>query len=192
MSALLDVKQLAIAGVLELAPKRFGDDRGYFCEVYNKQRFGEETGTAVDFIQTNQSLSADKATLRGLHFQAPPFAQTKLVWVVRGAVFDVAVDVRRGSPTFGRWVGMTLSAENFRQCYVPAGFAHGFCVIGDIAEVVYKCTDVYDPANEVGIAWNDPSIAIAWPVREPLLSKRDAANPVLAKVMDRLPEYSLA
>jgi dTDP-4-dehydrorhamnose 3,5-epimerase len=128
--------------------------------------------------------------VRGLHLQrARP--QGKLVRVVAGAIFDVAVDVRRGSPTFGRWVGMTLSAENFRQCYVPAGFAHGFSVVGDVAEVVYKCTDVYDPANEVGIAWNDPSIAIEWPVRDPMLSKRDAANPLLADVMDRLPEYSL-
>jgi len=107
------------------------------------------------------------------------------------SLYDVAVDVRRGSPTFGRWVGVTLSAENFRQCYVPAGFAHGFCVVGETAEVVYKCTDVYDPTSEIGIAWNDPSLAIDWPILEPTLSARDRANPLLADIIDRLPEYSL-
>jgi dTDP-4-dehydrorhamnose 3,5-epimerase len=177
-----------LPGVVIIEPDVHRDGRGFLVETFHADRYRRH-GIDGPFVQDNHSRSAG-GTVRGLHLQrARP--QGKLVRVVAGAIFDVAVDVRRGSPTFGRWVGMTLSAENFRQCYVPAGFAHGFSVVGDVAEVVYKCTDVYDPANEVGIAWNDPSIAIEWPVRDPMLSKRDAANPLLADVMDRLPEYSL-
>jgi dTDP-4-dehydrorhamnose 3,5-epimerase len=184
MSALLEVKTLAIAGVLELVPKRFGDDRGYFCEVYNRQRFGEETGTAIGFVQTNQSLSADKATLRGLHFQAPPFAQTKLVWVVRGAVFDVAVDIRLKSPTYGKWASALLSAEKGNQILVPAGFAHGFLTLEPDTIVQYQVDNPYAPAQDRGIRWDDPEIGIDWPLAGavPTLSKRDAVFPRLGEI----------
>jgi len=184
MSALLEVKTLAIAGVLELVPKRFGDDRGYFCEVYNRQRFGEETGTAIGFVQTNQSLSDDKATLRGLHFQAPPFAQTKLVWVVRGAVFDVAVDIRLKSPTYGKWASALLSAEKGNQILVPAGFAHGFLTLEPDTIVQYQVDNPYAPAQDRGIRWDDPEIGIDWPLAGavPTLSKRDAVFPRLGEI----------
>jgi dTDP-4-dehydrorhamnose 3,5-epimerase len=177
-----------LPGVVIIEPDVHRDGRGFLVETFQADRY-RRNGIDGPFVQDNHSRSAS-GTLRGLHLQrARP--QGKLIRVVAGVIFDVAVDVRRGSPTFGRWVGITLSAENFRQCYVPAGFAHGFAVVGDEAEVIYKCTDVYDPAGEVGIAWNDPSLAIDWPIREPLLSARDRANPILSDVMDRLPEYSL-
>ncbi len=184
MSALLDVRPLAIPGVLELVPKRFGDNRGYFCEVYNKQRFGEDTGTAIDFIQTNQSLSADKATLRGLHFQAPPFAQTKLVWAVRGAIFDVAVDIRLKSPTYGKWTSVLLSAEKGNQILVPAGFAHAFLTLEPDTIVQYQVDNPYAPAHDRGIRWDDPDIAIDWPLAGtiPILSKKDAVFPRLSEI----------
>jgi dTDP-4-dehydrorhamnose 3,5-epimerase len=184
MSPLLEVRPLAIGDVLELVPKRFGDDRGYFCEIYNKQRFGEETGAAIQFVQTNQSLSADKATLRGLHFQAPPFAQIKLVWVVRGAVFDVAVDIRLTSPTYGRWASVLLSAEKGNQILVPAGFAHGFLTLEPDTIVQYQVDNHYAPAHDRGIRWDDPEIAIDWPLAgaTPTLSKRDAAFPSLSEI----------
>ena len=177
-----------LPGVVIIEPDVHRDGRGFLVETFHADRYRRH-GIGGPFVQDNHSRSTG-GTLRGLHLQHP-HAQGKLIRVIAGVIFDVAVDVRRGSPTFGRWVGVTLSAENFRQCYVPAGFAHGFCVVGEIAEVIYKSTDVYDPASEVGIAWNDPSLAIDWPVREPSLSPRDRANPILADVMDRLPEYSL-
>ncbi|HMD37218.1 MAG TPA: dTDP-4-dehydrorhamnose 3,5-epimerase [Vicinamibacterales bacterium] len=184
----MQVLPTRLPGVVVIEPDVHRDGRGFLVESFHAEHYRLH-GIDGPFVQDNHSRSGG-GTLRGLHLQrARP--QAKLVRVVAGVIFDVAVDVRRGSPTFGRWVGVTLSAENFRQCYVPAGFAHGFCVVGDVAEVIYKCTDVYDAANQVGIAWNDPSLAIEWPIREPLLSKRDAANPILADVMDRLPEYSL-
>jgi dTDP-4-dehydrorhamnose 3,5-epimerase len=127
-------------------------------------------------------------TLRGLHLQVRR-PQGKLIRVIEGAVFDVAVDVRRGSPTFGRWVGVTLTAENFKQCYIPPGFAHGFCVLSAIAQVEYKCTDVYDPASEIGVAWNDPALGISWPVSEPILSFRDSHHPTLAELAGQLPVW---
>ncbi len=141
-------------------------------------------------MQDNHSRSA-AGTIRGLHLQIGR-PQAKLVRVISGAIYDVAVDVRRGSPTFGRWVAATLSAENSRQCYIPGGFAHGFCVISPVAEVEYKCTDFYEPAAEIGIAWNDPALAIPWPVDKPLLSGRDQGHPTLAGQTDRLPIYAPA
>jgi dTDP-4-dehydrorhamnose 3,5-epimerase len=184
----MQVVPTRLPGVVVIEPDVHRDGRGFLVETFHAERYRHH-GIDGPFVQDNHSRSGG-GTLRGLHLQrARP--QGKLVRVVAGVIFDVAVDVRRGSPTFGRWVGVTLSAENFRQCYVPAGFAHGFCVVGDGAEVFYKCTAAYDPENEIGIAWNDPSLAIEWPIREPLLSKRDAANPILSDVMDRLPEYSL-
>jgi dTDP-4-dehydrorhamnose 3,5-epimerase len=172
--------------VLVIEPDVHMDGRGFFLETYHVDRYREH-GIEGPFVQDNHSRSV-AGTLRGLHLQVR-HAQGKLIRVIEGEVFDVAVDVRRGSPTFGRWVGVTLTADNFRQCYVPPGFAHGFCVVSPIAQVEYKATDVYDPASELGVAWNDPALAIQWPVRQPLLSERDSAYPTLAEVLDRLPDW---
>jgi dTDP-4-dehydrorhamnose 3,5-epimerase len=172
--------------VLVIEPDVHLDDRGFLLETYHADRYRAH-GIEGPFVQDNHARSVG-GTLRGLHLQVR-HAQGKLIRVIEGEVFDVAVDVRRGSPTFGRWVGVTLSADNFRQCYVPPGFAHGFCVVSPTAQVEYKATDVYDPASELGVAWNDPALAIRWPVRQPLLSKRDRALPTLAEVLDQLPEW---
>jgi len=176
-----------LPGVLLVEPHVYRDDRGFFLETYRADRYREH-GIPGLFVQDNHSRSAG-GTLRGLHLQ-PGRLQGKLIHVIEGEVFDVAVDVRRGSPTFGRWVSVVLSAENFKQCYVPPGFAHGFCVLTPVAQVEYKCTDLYDPATEIGIAWNDPALAIAWPIGEPLLSDRDRQNPTLAELAQRLPVWA--
>lgn len=178
------VERCDLPGVLVVEPPAFTDARGVFYETYHAERF-REIGIADVFVQDNHSVST-RAVLRGLHAQRR-HPQAKLVRCVAGAVFDVAVDVRRGSPTFGRWVGVELSAGNRRQLYVPAGFLHGFCVLGDGAEVVYKCSALYTPGDEVGVVWNDADLAIAWPIAEPLVSAKDAALPRLADVGDRLP-----
>jgi dTDP-4-dehydrorhamnose 3,5-epimerase len=157
--------------VLVIEPVVHRDHRGFFLETYHAARY-RAAGIDVTFVQANHSRSV-KGTLRGLHWQEAPRAQAKLIRVVLGEVFDVAVDVRPGSATFGEWVGVTVSASNFRQMYVPAGFAHGFCVLSDVAEVEYQCSDVYDPASERGLLWNDPDLAIDWPVTDPLVSDRD-------------------
>lgn len=175
----MKVHPCAIPDVLVLEPKVFGDARGFFLESYNARVFREATGLAVDFVQDNHSRSG-RGVLRGLHYQVRQ-PQGKLVRVARGAVFDVAVDVRRGSPTFGRWVGEVLSEENQRQMWVPPGFAHGFVVLTEIADFLYKATDYYAPEHERCIAWNDPAIGIEWPeCGEPRLSARDAAAGPLA------------
>lgn len=173
----------AIDGLLILEPKVFGDERGFFIESYNQKAFDDAVGSEVRFVQDNQSRSA-KGVLRGLHYQCAPHAQGKLVRVMRGSVFDVAVDVRPGSRSYGKWVGVELSAENHRQLWLPAGFAHGFLVTSDTADFVYKTTAYYAPESERCIRWNDPSIAIDWPVLDhpPLLSPRDAAAPFLDDV----------
>ncbi len=176
-----------IPEVLVIEPDVHVDGRGFFVETYQAERYREH-GIEGPFVQDNHSRSV-AGTLRGLHLQLRR-PQGKLIRVIEGEIFDVAVDVRRGSPTFGRWVGVTLTAENFRQCYVPHGFAHGFSVVSAIAQVEYKCTDLYDPASEVGIAWNDPALGISWPVDQPLLSRRDSQHPTLAALTDRLPRYS--
>lgn len=169
----MKVVPTAIPEVMILEPKVFGDDRGFFFESYNQRAFREVTGLTVDFVQDNHSKSA-RNVLRGLHYQVD-HAQGKLVRVVQGAVFDVAVDIRRSSPTFGKYVGVELSAENKRQLWVSAGFAHGFLVLTETAEFLYKTTDFYYPEHERCIAWNDPEIGIAWPVGEsPVLSAKDA------------------
>ena len=173
----MKVTPLAIPDVLLIEPVAHRDGRGFFVETYHESRYRAE-GVDVPFIQDNQSRST-RGTLRGLHWQVAPRAQAKLVRVLSGEIFDVAVDIRRDSPTFGRWVGAMLSGDNFLQMYVPAGFAHGFCVTSDIADVAYKCSDIYDPALERGLAWNDPSIAIDWPITEPSLSARDQRHPFL-------------
>jgi dTDP-4-dehydrorhamnose 3,5-epimerase len=168
-----------LPGVLVVEPDVIHDGRGFFLETYHADRYREH-GINGPFVQDNHSRSVGR-TLRGLHLQFHR-PQGKLIHVIEGEVYDVAVDVRRGSPTFGRWVAVTLSAENHRQCYIPPGFAHGFCVTSDVAQVQYKCTDLYDPASEIGIAWNDPQIAIQWPVADPILSARDRRHPLLADV----------
>jgi dTDP-4-dehydrorhamnose 3,5-epimerase len=171
--------QTAIPDLLILEPRVFGDDRGFFFESFNRDTFRKATGIDAQFVQDNHSRS-EKNVLRGLHYQVPPRAQGKLVRVVYGAVFDVAVDIRRGSPTFGRWVGETLSAENKKQLWVPPGFAHGFLTLTDAAEFLYKTTDYYAPEHERCIAWNDPKIGIKWPLTaEPLLSTKDQQGAAL-------------
>jgi dTDP-4-dehydrorhamnose 3,5-epimerase len=166
-----------LPGVLIIEPQVFEDRRGFFFEPYNLARYAEH-GIDVAFVQDNHSRSA-RGTLRGLHYQAPP-GQAKLVRVAVGEVFDVAVDIRWGSPTYGRWVGVTLSAENHRQLFVPTGFAHGFCVVSETADFLYKVTSYYDPSAERGIAWDDPALGIEWPVEAPILSDRDRQHPRLA------------
>src|SRR5258705_1285897 len=173
----------AIPDVVRIEPRIFRDARGFFRESYHEARFSEG-GVRARFVQDNHSRSA-RGTLRGLHMQLA-FAQGKLVRCVAGEVFDVAVDVRRGSRTFGQWVGETLSAENFRQLWVPPGFLHGFCVTSETAEIEYKCTEPYHPEDELGVAWNDPDLGIRWPIATPLLSAKDAALPRLREVEARL------
>jgi dTDP-4-dehydrorhamnose 3,5-epimerase len=175
-----------IPGVLIVEPDVYRDTRGCFLETYHAGRY-RDAGIAETFVQDNQSQSVS-GTIRGLHLQNRR-QQAKLIRVIEGEIYDVAVDVRRGSPTFARWVGATLSADDFRQVYIPRGFAHGFCVVSSVAQVEYKCTDFYDPASEIGIAWNDPVLAIPWPAREPILSDRDRRYGTLAEMMDSLPIY---
>jgi dTDP-4-dehydrorhamnose 3,5-epimerase len=167
----------AIDGVVIVEPKVFGDSRGYFMETYNKTDF-DKAGLVYDFVQDNQSKS-HKGVLRGLHFQIH-HPQAKLVRVVSGEVFDVAVDLRKGSKTYGKWVGVTLSAENKKMFMIPRGFAHGFVVLSDTAEFVYKCDEFYHPEDDGGIMWNDPDIGIVWPYQgEPELSAKDKIHPSL-------------
>ena len=176
----MNVLPTAIPEVLIIEPKVFGDARGFFYESFNQQAFNAATGTNHPFVQDNHSKSS-RGVLRGLHYQIQQ-AQGKLVRVVQGAVFDVAVDIRQSSPTFGQWVGVELSADNHRQLWVPPGFAHGFLVLSESAEFLYKTTDYYAPAHERCIAWNDPQLAIAWPDigMAPLLSAKDAAGLALS------------
>ncbi len=175
-----------LPGVLIIEPDVHHDGRGFFVETYHADRYRQH-GITGPFVQDNHSQSV-AGTVRGLHLQLRR-PQGKLIRVIEGEVFDVAVDVRRGSSAFGRWVGVTLSADSFRQCYIPPGFAHGFCVISPIAQLEYKCTDVYDAADEIGIAWNDPGLGIQWPVMTPILSTRDSRHPTLAQVGNQLPVY---
>jgi len=183
----MQVTTTELEGVLLIEPKVFGDARGYFIETWARDRY-VQAGVKLDFVQDNMSRSR-RGALRGMHLQHP-HGQGKLVQVVEGEVFDVAIDVRVGSPTFGRWVGYVLSAENHRQLWVPPGFAHGFCVTSEHALFSYKCTDVYHPETELGVLWSDPEIAIEWPVTEPVLSEKDARYPRLSEIpRERLPVY---
>ncbi|MDV7141156.1 dTDP-4-dehydrorhamnose 3,5-epimerase [Tropicimonas sp. TH_r6] len=179
----IDVKPLAIPEVKLITPQRFGDHRGFFEETYNRDSFAVE-GISLDFVQDNHSLSAEAGTIRGLHFQAPPRAQDKLVRCGRGRLFDVAVDIRTGSPTYGKWVGEELSFANGRMLLVPAGFAHGFLTLEPATEIVYKCSDTYAPETEGALRWDDPGIGIGWPDFDgaPQLSGKDAVAPVLADI----------
>ena len=178
--AKFSVSETALPGVLLVKPRRIGDARGYFVETYSRAAYAE-LGVTADFVQDNQSLSATPGTLRGLHFQRPPHAQAKLVRVLKGSIFDVAVDLRVGSPHFGRWCGATLTADGDEQLFVPRGFAHGFVTLEENTEVQYKVTAPYDPSMERAIRWDDPAIGIDWPIRDGLtLSDKDRAAPLLA------------
>jgi dTDP-4-dehydrorhamnose 3,5-epimerase len=174
----------AIPEVVRVEPRVFEDARGFFLETYHAERFAQ-AGISAAFVQDNHSFSA-RGTLRGLHMQSV-FAQGKLVRCTAGEIFDVAVDVRRGSPSFGRWVAETLSAGNFRMLWIPPGFLHGFCVLSETAHVQYKCTQPYKPDDEIGVIWNDPEIGVAWPIGAPTLSAKDAALPRLRDVEAKLP-----
>lgn len=173
--------------VIIVEPRVFRDERGFFLETYQQRTF-HDGGIEAMFVQDNHSRSI-RNTVRGLHFQRTK-PQGKLIRVISGEIFDVAVDIRRGSATFKHWTGVELSADNFRQLYVPPGFAHGFCVLSDIAEVEYKCTEFYAPDDEMTLLWNDPDIGIAWPVNEPLLSDKDRNGRRIADVIDLLPTYT--
>jgi len=181
MPALDEPLQFALQGPRLLAPVRHGDARGFFSETWNRAAFAA-IGIDCDFVQDNHSLSRRKGTVRGLHFQTPPFAQAKLVRVTRGAVLDVAVDIRHGSPTFGQHVTVELSAENWRQLFVPEGFAHGFCTLQPDTEVLYKVSAPYAPDHDKGLLWNDPALAIDWRVSadDAVVSDKDRAHPLLA------------
>ncbi len=183
-----EFQSTALPGVILIKPHVFGDARGFFLETYQRERYADR-GIDVGFVQDNHSRSKH-ATLRGLHVNTER-PQGKLVRCVAGEIFDVAVDVRPGSPTYRQWVGARLSSQNFHQIWVPAGYAHGFCVLSDVAEVEYKVTDYYHPQGDVCIAWNDPDIGIEWPLESaPLLSQQDQAAAPLAELADKLPRYS--
>jgi len=172
-----------LPGLLIIEPDVYRDARGFFLETFHEKKY-HEGGIDAVFVQDNHSRSL-RGTLRGLHAQRT-HPQGKLIRVIEGEIYDVAVDIRKNSPTFKRWVGVTLSAENFRQMYIPPGFAHGFCVTSDFAEIEYKCTDFYDPKDEIGIHWSDPDIGVKWPLTDPILSKRDKEAPRLRDLLDRL------
>lgn len=175
-------------GVLEIIPKKHGDARGFFAETYQRQRFND-AGVAQEWVQDNQSLSAEKGVLRGLHFQVAPAAQDKLLRVLKGSVFDVAVDIRQGSATYGKWVSLVISAEKFNQIFIPKGFAHGFLTLEPGVEVFYKVSAPYAPDCDRSILWNDPQIGIDWPLesgRQPIVSGKDAAAPRLADIAPSL------
>jgi dTDP-4-dehydrorhamnose 3,5-epimerase len=171
-------------GLVVIEPQVFGDERGFLVETFRDERW-RELGVDVEFVQRNHSRSV-RGTLRGLHFQTAP-GQAKLVRCSSGRIFDVAVDLRRDSPTFGRWEGYELDDRIHRQLFVPVGFGHGFCVLSEIADVDYQLSSYYDPATESGIAWDDPDVGVEWPIDEPLLSERDISAPKLAEIRDQLP-----
>ena len=179
------VTETPLNGLFQIEPDVFGDARGKFVELYSQSRYETAGIVTLPFVQDNFSWSV-RGTLRGLHYQMTK-PQGKLVTVVKGAVYDVAVDIRQGSPSFGQWYGVELSDTNMRQLYVPPGFAHGFCVLSEEAGFLYKCTEAYQPADERGILWSDPVLAIAWPVSKPLLSPKDQAYKCLADMMTELP-----
>ena len=179
----MNVTPLRLSGLLLLEPKVFRDPRGFFFEPYNRERY-RAAGIPDEFVQDNHSSSV-RGTLRGMHFQTSP-GQAKLVRVGRGKIYDVAVDIRPSSPTFGQWDGVELDSDSHRQIFVPVGFAHGFCVLSEQAEVLYKVTNVYDPKTESGFLWNDPEVGIRWPVKEPVVSERDLQAQTFATLRARL------
>jgi dTDP-4-dehydrorhamnose 3,5-epimerase len=181
----MTIETTSLPGVLVFTPRVFKDTRGFFCETYNLDVW-RAAGIDTTFVQDNHSRSV-RHTVRALHFQLPPTAQVKLLRVVRGTIWDVAVDIRKGSPAFGQWVGVELSEDNFKQLYVPEGFAHGFCVLSDVADVLYKTSHVYAPTYEQGIRWDDPAIGVTWPTDQPILSDRDGRAQSLAEYLERTP-----
>lgn len=182
----MKVTPLDIPGLLLIAPVRHGDARGFFSEVWSRRALAE-AGLAADFVQDNHAVSAARHVLRGLHFQRPPHAQGKLVRVTRGAILDVAVDLREGSPTYGRHAAVEISAANWLQLWIPRGFAHGYLTLEPGTEVLYKADAYYEPAADAGILWNDPALGIAWPVEAPTLSERDRRAPRLAEIPPPFP-----
>lgn len=179
--------QQSLPGLLLLETRVFEDPRGFFLETYHQRKYAD-AGIQRAFLQDNHSHSI-RHTLRGLHYQLRR-PQGKLIYVVRGEIFDVAVDIRRGSPAYGRWAGAVLSSENRRQLYVPEGYAHGFCVLSETADVIYKCTDLYDPKDEYGLLWSDQAVGIDWPIRDPILSEKDLRNPAMKDIpVEHLPTY---
>ncbi len=178
---MITVTETSLPGVIVVEPRVFDDDRGFFMESFNARDF-TDAGLPVDFVQDNHSRST-RGVLRGLHYQYPLW-QGKLVRALVGEIFDVAVDIRRSSPHFGQWFGLTLSAQNHKQLYVPAGFAHGFCVLSEVSEMAYKCTTLYQPSDDAAVLWNDPDIDIDWPISNPILSPKDSAAPRLAALPD--------
>jgi dTDP-4-dehydrorhamnose 3,5-epimerase len=180
---MLEIRRLELDGLLEIRPPRFGDDRGFFSEVWREDRLAE-AGVRSRFVQDNHSYSKTRGVLRGLHFQLPPAAQDKLVRVSHGSIFDVAVDIRRDSPTFGRWAGVVLSAREWNQLFVPKGFAHGFVTLEEDTEVLYKASTVYAPELERAIRFDDPAIGIDWPIdtSSVILSDKDRAAPLLSQI----------
>ncbi len=176
--------ETGLEGLALIEPQVFGDDRGFFVETFSLDAW-RELGVDAEFVQHNHSRSS-KGTLRGLHFQTSP-GQAKLLRCPRGKIFDVAVDLRSDSPTYGKWEGYVLDDENHRQLFVPVGFAHGFCVLSETADVTYLVSSLYDPETEAGIRWNDPEVGVQWPVEDPLLSQRDIDAPTLAEIADDLP-----
>jgi dTDP-4-dehydrorhamnose 3,5-epimerase len=183
----MKVIETTLPGALILEPQVFGDSRGFFYESYHQARY-KDVGVTGNFVQTNVSRSA-KGVLRGLHYQWPN-PQGKLVSVLEGEVYDVAVDIRRGSPHFGHWAGVMLTADNHRHFWIPEGFAHGFCVLSEFATFTYQCTALYDPAADAGVRWNDADIGVDWPIGTPLLSEKDGKTPLLRDIAtDRLPVF---
>ena len=180
---MVEIRRLALDGLLEIRPKRFGDDRGFFSETWNETAW-REAGVEIKFVQDNHSLSRPSGTLRGLHFQTPPFAQAKLVRVTKGSIFDVAVDLRTQSPTFCQWAGVILSAEEWNQLLVPAGFAHGFLTLEPDTEVQYKASAPYSPPHDRSVRFDDPTLSIDWPLpaADLILSEKDRSAPLLAEV----------
>ena len=187
----MEIVQTSLSGVLVLTPRRFGDDRGWFMESWNRETLARH-GIEIDFVQDNHSFSAAKGTVRGLHYQAPPRSQAKLVRVAKGAVMDVAVDVRPGSATYGEWVGVELSAKNGQQMLIPQGFLHGFATLTPDVELLYKCSDVYAPDCDGAVAWNDPDLNIDWGIdpAAAILSDKDRVAPPLAEWSNPFPPFA--
>lgn len=180
----MNIKELEIPGVFIIELNPINDERGFFMRTYDNVLF-EKHGLHRQWVQENHSRSEKKGIIRGLHFQIEPYAETKLVRCIRGKIFDVAVDIRKDSPTFGKWIGIELSEENKKMLYIPRGFAHGFCTLTEISEVVYKVDNFYSPENERGIIWNDPDIDIDWPIKVPILSDKDRTNMTIKEFLER-------
>jgi len=180
----MNIKELDIPGVFIIELNPVNDERGFFMRTYDNELF-EKYGLHRQWVQENHSRSEKRGIIRGLHFQIEPYAETKLVRCIRGKIFDVAVDIRKDSPTFGKWTGVELSEENKKMLYIPRGFAHGFCTLTEISEVVYKVDNFYSPENERGIIWNDPDIDIDWPIKVPILSDKDRTNMTIKEFLER-------